>query len=240
MSPRKPAVLRNGDGQSLREYLIATAARLIGERGSAGLAVRDIAGEAQVADGVLYNYFEDKEDLLAHALLAHVATVMASASPLPPPGTNTVQENLRLFIDNGLTVLARVAPAFAGLLSQPKVLSRFHAMVGGDPAFGAAATAGPEEADRQAAQDSDPGHAGLRGLPEMLTAYLEAEQELGRLDPAADIGAASVLIIGAIHGQVLPRVLFSPPGRPITTPPALAHQLAETILAGIAPWARRT
>ena len=241
MSPRKPAVLRNGDGQSLREYLIATAARLIGERGSAGLAVREIAGEAQVADGVLYNYFEDKEDLLAHALLAHVATVMASAAPLPPPGTDTVQENLRLFIDNGLTVLARVAPAFAGLLSQPKVLSRFHAMVGGDPAFGAAATADPEEAaDRRTAQDSDPGQVGLRGLPEMLTAYLEAEQELGRLDPAADIRAASTLIIGAIHGQVLPRVLFSPPGRPITPPPGLAHRLAETILAGIAPGARRT
>ncbi len=240
MSPRKPAVLRNGDGQSLREYLIATAARLIGERGSAGLAVRDIAGEAQVADGVLYNYFEDKEDLLAHALLAHVATVMASASPPPLPGTNTVQENLRSFIDNGLTVLARVAPAFAGLLSQPKVLSRFHAMVGGDPAFGAAATADPEEADRQAAQDSDPGPAGPRGLPEMLTAYLVAEQELGRVDPAADIGAASTLLIGAIHGQVLPRVLFGLPGRPITAPPGLAHQLAETILVGIAPGARRT
>jgi AcrR family transcriptional regulator len=50
MSPRKPAVLRNGDGPGLREHLIATAARLIGERG-ARLAVRDIAREAQVADG---------------------------------------------------------------------------------------------------------------------------------------------------------------------------------------------
>jgi len=45
MSPRKPAVLRGGDGQNLREYLIATAARLIDERGSAGLSVRDIARE---------------------------------------------------------------------------------------------------------------------------------------------------------------------------------------------------
>ena len=28
-------------------------------------------------------------------------------------------------------MLVRVAPAFAGLLAQPKVLTRFHAMVGG-------------------------------------------------------------------------------------------------------------
>jgi len=135
MSPRKPAVLRGGDGQNLREYLIATAARLIDERGSAGLSVRDIAREAQVADGVLYNYFEDKEDLLAHALLVHVGTVMNAAPRLPPAGTGTVAENLRLFIDTGLATLTRVVPAFAGLISQPNVLKRFHAMVGGDAAF---------------------------------------------------------------------------------------------------------
>ncbi|HUK67842.1 MAG TPA: hypothetical protein VLW50_03645 [Streptosporangiaceae bacterium] len=52
---------------------------------------------------------------------------------------------------------------------------------------------------------------------------------------AADVDAASTLLIGAIHGQVLPRVLFTPPGSPITTPPGLARRLAETILSGIAP-----
>ena len=45
------AVLRDRDDASLPEYLIATAARLIDERGSAGLSVRDIAREAKVADG---------------------------------------------------------------------------------------------------------------------------------------------------------------------------------------------
>jgi AcrR family transcriptional regulator len=135
MSPRKPAVLRGG-GENLREHLIATAARLLDERGSAGLSVRDIAREAQVADGALYNYFEDKEDLLAHALLAHVGAVMSGAPPMRPAGTGTVAGNLEYFIDRGLDVLGRVSPAFAGLQSQPRVLARFHAMVGGDAAFG--------------------------------------------------------------------------------------------------------
>jgi hypothetical protein len=128
----------------------------------------------------------------------------------------------------------RVEPAFAGLLSQPQVLGRFHTMAGGDSAFGA----GPpdnENADQQAARDDSPGGAGPRSLPEFLTAYLRAEQRLGRIDAAADIDAASKLIIGAIHGQVMPRVLFSPPGSPITTPPGLAGRLAETIIRGIAP-----
>lgn len=236
MSPRKPAVLRGGDGQDLREYLIATAARLIDERGSAGLSVRDIAREAQVADGVLYNYFEDKEDLLAHALLAHVGTVMNTAPRLPPAGTGTVAENLRLFIDTGLATLTRVVPAFAGLISQPNVLKRFHAMVGGDAAFASEAATGDDKAGRdQGRRPADHDDNGQAGLPAILATYLRAEQRLGRIDEAADIDATVTLVVGAIHGQILPRVLFSPPGSPLTAPPELAGRLAATVLSGIAP-----
>jgi AcrR family transcriptional regulator len=233
MSPRRPAVLRDGGGQNLRDYLIATAARLLGERGSAGLAVRDIAREAQVADGALYNYFEDKEDLLAHALLAHVGMVMASAPQMPPPGTGTLAGNLEFFIDRGIEVLTRVTPAFAGLLSQPKVLMRFHAMVGGDAAFSGAAPGGDGHGAN--ADQGRSSEGGGRGLPDILTAYLRAEQEFGRVDPAADISAAVTLVVGAIHGEVLPRVMFAPPGSAVTTPPGLAKRLADTVLAGIAP-----
>ncbi len=220
-------MLRDGDSRDLREYLIATAARLIGERGSAGLAVRDIAREAQVADGVLYNYFEDKEDLLAHALLAHVGGVMQAAPQMPAAGTGSVADNLRLFIDRGLETLARVAPAFAGLLSQPRVLSRFHAMVGGDAAF----VGGEREAGR-----AEPGPApdGPRGLPDVLRGYLLAEQRLGRIDQAADVDAAVTLIVGTIHGEILPRVMFAPPGHQVAAEPGLAGRVADTILRGIA------
>jgi len=217
-------VLRDRGEENLREHLIATAARLIDQRGSAGLAVRDIAREAQVADGALYNYFEDKEDLLAHALLAHVGRVMSEAPRLlPPAGSATVAENLAAFIDRGLAVLVRVVPAFAGLLSQPRVLTRFHAMVGGDAAFG---TDSPDQSE------PDDGHA--RGLPDALRHYLQAEQRLGRIDPAADVDAATQLIVGAIHGQVLPRVLVTP-GQPVTPPPDAGARLAAAAMGGLAP-----
>jgi AcrR family transcriptional regulator len=243
MSPRKPAVLRDRDGENLREHLISTAARLIDQRGSAGLAVRDIAREAQVADGALYNYFEDKEDLLAQALLAHVGRVMTEAPQLiPEPGTGTVAGNLAGFIDRGLGVLIRVVPAFAGLLAQPNVLSRFHAMVGGGAAFGTPdETAGPAGPSSDEAGPSSgeagpsSGEAGPAGLPDLLTRYLRAEQRLGRIDPAADVDAASTLIVGAIHGQVLPRVVFATPGEPITFPTGLGAQLADAAVRGLAP-----
>ena len=243
-------MLRDDSGQNLRDYLIETAARMIDQRGSAGLAVRDIAREAKVADGVLYNYFEDKEDLLVHALLAHVGNVKASAPALlPAPGEGAVAENLRVFIDGGIANLLRVTPAFAGLISQPKVLTRFHAMVGGDAAFdpgagdseagdsdGGGATGGGEPGDEHG---GGAGRGEGQGLAALLTAYLQGEQRLGRIDPAADIDAAGSLIIGAMHGQILPRMLFAPPGTPVTIPAGLSARLAGIVLQGIAPGARR-
>jgi AcrR family transcriptional regulator len=254
MSPRKPAVLRGGDGQDLRGYLIATAARLIDERGSAGLGVREIAREAQVADGVLYNYFEDKEDLLAHALLAHVGAVMHAEAPrMPPAGTGSVAGNLAMFIDSGMASLVRVAPAFAGLVSQPKVLIRFHAMVGGDPAFvgdtadegdpvpgdgeGERGT-GADATSTEPSGDTGPDEAAVageqRGLPDILGTYLRAEQRLGRIDADADVDAAVTLVVGVVHGEILPRVMFSPPGTRVSVPAGLSGRVAQTVLRGIA------
>ena len=224
-------MLRDRDGENLREHLIRTAARLLDERGSAGLAVRDIAREAQVADGALYNYFEDKEDLLAQALLAHVATVMTGTPPMPEAGTGTVAENLTVFIERGMESLYRVAPAFAGLMSQPGVLRRFHQMVGGDQAF--AAPAGGEEPGGDEQSVADPREP--RSLPDILLHYLQGERQRGRIDAGADLDAATSLIVGAVHGQVLPRVLFAPPGVRPATPPGLAAQLARTALRGLEP-----
>jgi hypothetical protein len=168
---------------------------------------------------VLYNYVEDKEDLLAHALLARVATVMSSCEPMPPAGTGTVAGNLELFIAGGLATLAQIVPAFAGLLPQPQVLARFYAMVGGDPAFGAGGTSGGGPAGGDGRPPAPAGEGA--GLPAILARYLRAEQELGRVDPAADIGSATKLIVGAMHGEVLPGALFSPRGHPAAPPPDL-------------------
>ena len=152
-------------------------------------------------------------------------------------------ENLTIFIDSGMAALYRVVPAFAGLMSQPNVLRRFHAMVGGDAAFaapaGEAPDAGAPDAGAPAAPDarapaSEPPHE-PRSLPEILLHYLQAEQRLGRIDPQADLDAATSLIVGAIHGQVLPRVLFAPPGPRPPAPPGLAAQLATTALRGLEP-----
>lgn len=214
MSPSAPARVPggwrgHGNDQKLREHLIATATRLISERGTAGLTVRDIAREAQVADGALYNHFADKEALMAIALANHVNAVMTAAGPLPEPGTGSVSGNLAVHIARGLAILTRILPAFAGLLPEPHTIVRF--------------------AELQASG------GGAESLPDSLAAYLHAEQALGRIDPSASVEATTALLIGACHEQVLPRLLFAGPAAEVTIPPGFAEALAETILRGVAP-----
>ncbi len=76
---------------------------------------------------------------------------------------------------------------------------------------------------------------GPAGLPDLLTRYLRGEQRLGRIDAEADVEAVSTLIVGAIHGQVLPRVVFATPGEPVTIPAGLGAQLAGAAIRGLAP-----
>ncbi|MEU8123302.1 helix-turn-helix domain-containing protein [Spirillospora sp. NPDC049024] len=203
MSPRRAAALGAGD-RTLRDHLIATAERLIAERGTAALTVRAIAREAGVADGVLYNHFADKEELLAHALLAHAESVARPLGPLPEPGTGTVEENLRAYVAHGLALHDGMLPALTGLIAHPAVLSRFAAL-------------------------SDRGGT----WKERLAAYLRGERDLGRLAPDARVEAAASLIVGACHEPVL-SLLFEGRGLAHRVPPDAVDDLVATVLDGIA------
>ncbi|GAA0317905.1 TetR/AcrR family transcriptional regulator [Actinoallomurus spadix] len=179
MAPRRAAALRGGGGeQSLRAHLIVTAERLIAERGTAGLTVRAIARAAGVADGVLYNHFADKEELLAHALRARVRAVERGLGELPEPGSGTIEGNLRTYLAHGLDLHRAILPAFAGLLAQPEVLARF--------------------ADLTRPDDD---------WRDRLIDYLRAERDLGRLAPQAPVEPAVRMMVGVCHEAILSLLL---------------------------------
>lgn len=179
MAPRRAAVLRHGDNeQTLRDHLIATAEQMIATHGTGGLTVRAIARQAGVADGVLYNHFANKEELLADALRAHVRTVERGLGELPGPGTATVEANLRAHLVYGLALHRAVLPAFTGLLAQPAVLIRFAQLNEHEPQW----------RDR-------------------LTTYLRAERDQGRLPPDAQVDAAAAMIVGICHETALSALL---------------------------------
>ncbi|SBT38014.1 TetR/AcrR family transcriptional regulator [Micromonospora auratinigra] len=206
MAPRRAAALRGGE-QSLREHLIAAAQALVARRGAAGLTVRDIAREAGVADGVLYNHFADKEELLAYALHAHVRAVEAAQdTPAPRAGEQTVEANLRAWLRRALALHAAVLPAFAGLTGQPKLLARLGELPG------------------------PPG--GGPGLRTELADYVRAEQRQGRIPPRASAEALATLVVGVCHDLVLGRLLD--PAHPPPEPAAeLVDDLVATLLHGL-------
>ncbi len=210
VSPRRPPNLGDDREQSIRDHLIATAADLIDQHGSAGLTVRDIARKANVADGALYNHFTDKEELLAHALHAHVETVMQAIDNLPLPGSATVEDNLRAFITRGIEILNRILPAFAGFLTQPGVIAGTGHL-----------------------QDT---HQGAPNLPTLVAGYLRAEQQLGRVAPDFNADAAATLIVGACHELTLPRILLHPSSGPAVVPSSFVDDLVTIVLQGINPY----
>ncbi|OKI45061.1 TetR/AcrR family transcriptional regulator [Micromonospora sp. CB01531] len=208
MAPRRAAALRGGE-QSLREHLIAAARALVARRGTAGLTVRDIAGEAGVADGVLYNHFADKEELLAYALHAHVRAVEAELDGAAPrPGEGTVAANLRAYLARALALHAAILPAFAGLTAQPKLLARL-----GDLATPL---------------------AGGQDLRTELAGYVHAERRLGRVAASASPEAVATLVVGVCHDLVLGRLL-DPSGPPPEPPAELVDALVATLLHGVLP-----
>lgn len=180
MSPRRAKAVsgRVGDDPAiaLREHLIDAAERLLAQRQVSAITTRDIARAASVSDGVLYNYFTDKNDLLLTALVRRYGRILAEfGSDLPEPGTGTVEGNLVTYLEAALDLIAQTLPITAGLLGEPALLHGFIAAIHHEP-FGP--------------------HQVLHPIGD----YLAGEQRLGRLAPA-DVRAATTLLFGAAFVQ---------------------------------------
>jgi AcrR family transcriptional regulator len=176
MSPRPARALRGRVGDdpaiALRDLLIDTAERLIGERPPSSLTTREIARAAGVSDGVLYNYFADKNDLVLTALVRrHTRTLGSYDLALPEPGSGDVVENLTACARAAIDLVGRTLPAAGALFSEPDLLHRFFAEIHRSPL-------GPER------------------MVGPIAGYLAGEQQLGRLG-TFDAEAAATLLLGS-------------------------------------------
>lgn len=87
-----------------RERILASALTLFAERGYAGTSVRDIARAAGIAQGLLYNYFASKEDLLYALFTQAMADVHDSFGDAEQGGTPA--ERLERLIRRSFEVVA--------------------------------------------------------------------------------------------------------------------------------------
>lgn len=175
MSPRRARAVwgrvDDDPATALREHLIDTAEKLLGERQVGTITTRDIARAAGVSDGVLYNYFAGKHELLVAALVRrHAGSLTQFETDLPAPGTGSVENNLNVYAQAAVDLVADTLPTAAGLLSEPALLQGYIEGIHQQPY-------GPQRMHRPIAD------------------YLAGEQRLGRLG-AFDIEPAVHLIIG--------------------------------------------
>lgn len=189
MPPRRARAVRDHPADpatALREHLVDTTERLLAERPLSALTTREIARAAEVSDGVLYNYFADKDELLLAAMVRRFTRLLSGFhAALPEAGTNTLDANLTQIARAAFDLHAGVVPIVGALLSDPSLLHRFTREIHREP-VGAAEIVGSIER------------------------YLAREQVGGRVGDV-DLRAAADLLVGAVAVGVFTTQLGAAP-----------------------------
>jgi AcrR family transcriptional regulator len=156
-----------------RGQLFEAAERVLLRDGPSGLTSRAVTTEADVAKGVLHRHFADFDAFLAELTLSHVAWISAQATTLcAMAGSGTVTGNLAATLP---AVFNPVALALIRLvIARDELRTRLRAATGSRIPLVSESTI-------------------------MVTDYLTAERDLGRLAPGADIGTLAPTLIGAAH-----------------------------------------
>ncbi|GGX52878.1 TetR/AcrR family transcriptional regulator [Streptomyces noursei] len=157
----------------VRERLFAAAERVLAREGPVGLTGRAITGEAGCAKGLLHAHFTGLDEFVAELVLDRFARTARQAGELAGrAGQATVTENI---VTVALALLTSAGPTVAGLaLTRPTAATRV----------------------RQALEAGAPGFTAIQ---DSITAYLDAEQRLGRLADGADTTSLALAVVGTVH-----------------------------------------
>ncbi len=167
----------------LRSHLVATTGHLLGEVPIAAMTTRGIARRAGVSDGVLYNHFADKNDLLVASLVERYATLLgAFEAEAQQVGDGNVESQLQAFARILCHLEAEALLLGAGLLGDPELAKGFWGEIHRAP-------------------------LGLERLRRPLRTYLEAQRTAGRVSSSIDIDATITLVFGASAMVALARRL---------------------------------
>lgn len=178
-----------GDVEAIRDHILDAAHRVVSTHGLAAASTRAIAAEAGVAAGTIYNYFEDRLELLARSMLRRAHVLARPLADLPSrAGTGTVAGNLRHNARLATGILDELVPLIGAAFSDTGLLGALRRqMAAADPSTG-------------------PAH--------LVERYLLAERELGRISPDADCRAAASAIVGVCHDRAFHRYLSGQTGPP--------------------------
>jgi AcrR family transcriptional regulator len=183
-----------------RELLFDAAERVMLRDGPGALTGRAVTAEAGVAKGVLHRHFTDFDAFLAELIEDRIGRIETQASALrASAGTSTVVDNLTSAL---IELFSSVAVVIVPLL-----IFR-------------------DELRARLRRTTPTGLPVLTEAGAMITSYLTAERDLGRLSADADIDTLAPTLLGASHLQVTERE-----SAPLEAE-AVRH-MVSTVLAGV-------
>lgn len=189
------------------------AERVIRTKGLAAASTREIARAAGCADGTLYNHFSDRADLFVTIFLEKLLPDYWDAlSKLPYRiGEGTVQAHLEELAHIALAFYYKAAPMRAALFAEPELLKQYREAL---------------KSQAQARKQEHPAN--------LLTAYLRAEQRLGRVAAQANPAIAAEALFGTCANYALRKCFFDE----TPTPEENHHfvmELVRSLMEGLTP-----
>ena len=152
---------------STRERILDAAAHVMSTKGLTAATTKEIARAAGFSEAALYKHFQDKEELFLCVLSTRLPPLIALLAELPErAGRGTVTATLEEVARAAVAFYDRSVPIAASLFADPQLLARHRERIG-------ESGAGPQRPS------------------EALTAYLRAEQRLGRLSRSAKPAVAA-------------------------------------------------
>jgi TetR/AcrR family fatty acid metabolism transcriptional regulator len=97
-----------GGGPAKRDRILRSAIKIFSQKGFFNSKVSDIAQAAGVADGTIYLYFKNKDDLLISLFEDKMAEVVADVRKRVAAGDGALSR-LKIFIENHMGLLLREA-----------------------------------------------------------------------------------------------------------------------------------
>jgi len=156
-----------------KEKLIAATERLLSSQGLGCVTTRDIARAAKVAEGALYHHFGDKAELILSVVLHQLGDFPDVLQSLPlQVGQNTVEKNLARVLESAFAFHFRIAPLVCSLFADQALLARVRNMMN--------------------ERSMGPGRS-----TSVISAYLRAEQQLGRVATGAEPETVAGLMLAA-------------------------------------------
>jgi AcrR family transcriptional regulator len=113
-----------------RARLIDAAQRVIARRGVAGATTKEIAAEAGVAEGTIYNHFADKVDLCL-AVVSSRASEMFGFLPTER-GKRSVRSVLIDVVDERIRVTDEIVPLMGAVVGDPALAAQLRERIAAD------------------------------------------------------------------------------------------------------------